>query len=284
MPVNPSSSRSSVGALVDILEDATFSSDGRMLVDASSVHLKGMDFYTAVGLGLLTPNVRRVTGLGNNPDVDTGTVPEDVWTGGGLYPFMTAATSLEILSDSASDAAAGVGARTVLISGLDANYVEQSSVMTLNGITAVAVPVQYFRINQLMVLSAGSSETNVGTITVRDAGAGATRGLIPTSTGMSRQAVYTVPAGHTLSIHSILGSLNRTVSTNNVTIGFSFRSFTGVRRLTLEFSISDRTPYRHDGIPGIVMAEKTDFSLRTTFTGGSNADVTAAFLGLLFKN
>jgi hypothetical protein len=243
-----------------------------------------MDFYTAAGFGLLSPGIRRVVGLGNNPDVDTGTVPEDIWTGGGLYPFMTVATSLEIVSDSASDAAAGTGARTILLSGLDANYVEQSSILTLNGLTAVAVPIQYFRINQIMVLSAGSNETNVGLITVRDAGAGTTRGLIMIGTGISRQAVYTVPAGHTLSIHSILASLNRTTGTNNVTIGFSFRTFTGVRRLTLEFSISDRSPYRHDGIPGITMAEKTDFSLRTTFTGGNNADVTGAFLGVLVAN
>lgn len=252
---------------------------------SSSVHAKGMDFYTAVGLGMLSPDVRRVTALGNNPDVDTGTVPEDIWTGGGLYPFMTDATSLELVSSSASDAAAGVGARTVLISGLDANYVEQSSVITLNGTTAVALPVQYFRINQMMVLTAGSSESNVGTLTLRDAGGGTTRGLIPASIGITRQAVFTVPAGHTLSIHSILGSLNRVTGIDkNITIGFSFRSAVGVRRLTLEFSLSSAVPYRHDGIPGIVMAEKTDFSLRTTFSDSNDVDVTGAFLGLLFKN
>jgi hypothetical protein len=244
-----------------------------------------IDFYTAVGLGYLSPDVRRVTALGNNPDVDAGSVPEDIWTGGGLYPFMTAATSLEIISGSASDASAGVGARTVLISGLDANYVEQTSTVTLNGTTAVAVAVQFLRVNQVMVLSAGTSETNVGIITLRDAGAGTTRGLIPASGGISRQAVYTVPAGHTLSIHSIFASLNRSNAVSkDVTIGFSFRSFAGVRRLTLEFSVSNNGPYRHDGIPGIIMAEKTDFSLRTTYTGANDVDVTGAFLGALFKN
>jgi hypothetical protein len=244
-----------------------------------------IDFYTAVGLGYLSPNVRRVTALGNNPDVDSGTVPEDIWTGGGLYPFLTAATSLELVSSSASDAAAGVGARTILVSGLDADYVEQSDTVTLNGITAVALPRQYFRINQIMVASAGTSETNVGTITLRNASAGATRGLIPASGGISRQAVYTVPAGHTLSIHSIFASLNRTNAiAKDIVIGFSFRSSTGVRRLTLEFTVSNNTPYRHDGLPGIVMTEKTDFSLRTTYTGSNDVDVTGAFLGALFKN
>jgi hypothetical protein len=137
----------------------------------------------------------------------------------------------------------------------------------------------------LMVLTAGTSETNVGTITLRDAGAGTTRGLIPIGGGISRQAVYTVPAAHTLSIHSIFASLNRSNAVSkDVTIGFSFRSFAGVRRLTLEFSVSNSGPYRHDGIPGIIMAEKTDFSLRTTYTGSNDVDVTGAFLGVLIAN
>jgi len=244
-----------------------------------------IDFYTAVGLGYLSPDVRRVTALGNNPDVDTGTVPEDIWSGGGLYPFMTAATSLELVSSDANDTSAGTGARTVLISGLDASYVEQSDTVTLNGTTAVDLPRQYFRINQLMVLTAGSTESNVGTITLRDDGGGTTRGLIMPTNGISRQAVYTVPANHTLSIHSIFASLNRTTAvTKEVTIAFSFRSVAGVRRQTLEFSISSSGPYRHDGIPGIVMAAKTDFSLRTTATSSNDVDVTGAFLGILVKD
>lgn len=80
------------------------------------------DFLIAVGLGQV-PGYRRITALGNNPDVDTAG-PEDVWSGGGLYPWMTTATALEIVSDSASDTSAGTGARTVLVNGLDANFVE----------------------------------------------------------------------------------------------------------------------------------------------------------------
>lgn len=59
------------------------------------------------------PGYRRITALGNNPDVDSAAVPEDIWSGGGAYPWMTGATSLEIVSSSANDTAAGTGARTV---------------------------------------------------------------------------------------------------------------------------------------------------------------------------
>lgn len=254
-------------------------------VAQSFVHTRGMEWYTATGLGLLSPDVRRVTALGNNPDVDVGSVPEDVWSGGGLYPFMAAATSLELVSSSASDTSAGTGARTVLVSGLDAAYVEQSDTITMNGLTAVALPRQYFRINQLLVLTAGTAENNVGDLTLRDAGAGATRAIIPATSGISRQAVFTVPAGHTLSVHSLFVSLNRTSGIDkNITVGLTFRTSTGVRRLTLEFSVSSVVPYRHEGIPGIILPEKTDVSMRTTFTASSDVDITGAFLGVLVSN
>jgi hypothetical protein len=81
------------------------------------------DFLQAVGLGQV-PGYRRVTAIGNNPDLDTATLPEDIWSGGGQYPWMTGATALEVVSDSANDAAAGTGARTVTINGLDINYAE----------------------------------------------------------------------------------------------------------------------------------------------------------------
>lgn len=257
-----------------------------LVVASSQAHDHGMDFYTAVGLGLLTPEVRRVTALGNNTDVDSGTTPEDVWSGGGAYPWMTGATSLEVVSSDAADTAAGTGARTMTISGLDTAWIEQSDVITLNGTTAVAVPKQYFRINSMVVSTAGSGETNAGTITVRDSGGGTTRGIIPLGGGISKQAIYTVPAGHTLSIHSILGSLNRSTGalTRAITLGITFRSPAGVKRNPLEFSISNIVPYRHDGIPGIPVAEKTDVSLRVTYAEADNLDVTAAFLGILMDN
>jgi hypothetical protein len=249
----------------------------------TQAHAKGMDFYTAVGLGMV-PGVRRVAALGNNPDIDTGTFPETVWTGGGLYPWMTAATSLEIVSTSASDAAVGVGAITVLINGLDINYVEVAQTITLNGLTPIAIPIQLFRINNALVMTSGSTQTNVGDINIRDAGAGTVRGIIPAGYGITRQAVYTVPAGFTLSVHSILGSMVRSGASSSATIATFFRSLAGTYRLPLEFSISDTVPYRHEGIPGIISTEKTDVALRCTFVSANNTALTAAFLGILIAN
>jgi hypothetical protein len=60
------------------------------------------------------------------------------------------------------------------------------------------------RFNQATVASVGSdaSKTNLGTLTVRVAGAGATRGYIAAGEGISRIASYTIPAGHRLFVQS----------------------------------------------------------------------------------
>lgn len=223
----------------------------------------------------------RVAALGNNPDIDAG--PEDVWTGGGLYPWMTGATSLEILSSSVNDAAAGTGARTVLINGLDASYNPLSQLLTLNGTTAVAVPTQLFRIQSALIMSAGSGGVNAGDITIRDAGAGTARAVLQLGYGITKQSQFTVPTGFTLSVNSILSCINRPSTARDSTIAIFIQSQSGFYRMPLEFSV-DGNPYRHDGVPGIIVPEKTDFGLRCTYVSAANTDLTAAWLGILKRN
>lgn len=241
------------------------------------------EFYDSVGLGLVS-GASRVAALGNNPDVDTAAV-EDVWSGGGTYPWMTGATSLEIVSDSANDAAAGTGARTVLVNGLDANYATVAQTVTLDGLTPVALPTQLFRINSALIMSAGSGKVNAGTLTVRNAGGGTTRAVIPVGYGITRQAVYTVPAGKTLAINSQMFCINRTGGVSRYATFANFiQTSTGFYRMPLELSLSERAPYRHDGLPSIIIGEKTDYAFRCTSVSNDNTDVTAAFLGVLIDN
>jgi hypothetical protein len=243
-----------------------------------------MDYFTAVSLGRV-PNVRRVAALGNNPSIDTASA-EDVWTGGGFYPYMTSAGFLEVVSSSASDAPAGTGAGSLLVNGLDGNYVEQSETVSLNGLTAVALTKTYLRINSAFIASAGSNRTNVGDISIRSSGGGTVRSIVPAGYGTTRQSIYTVPAGHTLSEISFLSSINRTGGgvVRYATVATYSGNPLGFYRLPLEFSISSNTPYRHDGNPGIIFPEKTDFAIRCTNVTVNATDITAAWLGILRKN
>lgn len=236
-----------------------------------------------IGFGIVG-SARRVTALGNNPDVDSGAIPEDIWTGGGAYPWLSVATSLEVASLNPADTAAGTGARSVLVNGLDANYAEVAQTVALNGGT-VALPTPLLRVNSVFIMSAGSGKVNAGDILIRDAGAGTTRAIVPAGYGITRQSQFTVPAGWTLQVVSMLFCFNRaSAGARFATFATYIQSQQGFYRMPLEITIGDEPPYRHDGIPGLVITEKTDFSLRCNFTSNDNADITAGWLGVMRKN
>lgn len=238
-----------------------------------------------IGFRGLPTGYLRVTELGNNPSIDSATVPEDIWSGGGVYPWMTGETSLEVVSSSASDAAAGTGARTVTVTGLDSGYNQIAATVTLNGTTTVAIPPTFYRINLAQIATVGSGETNAGAVTIRDAGGGTTRAVIPAGYGITRQSAYTVPAGWALQILQLLVGLNRvSASARYVTVATWIRSSARVTRLPLELTVSDMAPYRQEGVPGIFLPEKTDFALRCVFASANGMDVNGGFLGILKKN
>lgn len=174
------------------------------------------DFDTLVVLGLV-PKHSYVHVYGRNIDIDTGSVPEDLWNGpagtGGLYTgFPTgAAETVQIFSSSASDAAAGVGARTVRIEGLNASGVITSETLTLNGVATVASVNSYIRVNRAYVLTAGSSNFNVGTLTIRHSVTTANVFVVmPIGSNQSAVCAYTIPAATTGYLKSSLLTFQQT--------------------------------------------------------------------------
>lgn len=255
----------------------------RPIVVNSEGLLSASEYGVAVGFNDII-DVRRIVGLGHNPSIDSGTVPEDIWSGGGIYPWMTTATSLELVSSSAADAAAGTGATSVSVTCLTGSYVEQVQTVIPNGLTAVPLTNQCLRINSFSITGAGSGKINAGTLTVRDAGGGTVRAVMQIGYGIARQSNYTVPAGYTLQIISqYLGITSGTGAARVDSTTFT-QSSLGFYRLPVTISASEGFPYRHDGIPGIVLGEKTDFIMRVTFSSGNGVAVSGAWIGYLKKN
>lgn len=255
---------------------------------STRAHTLGMDFNTAVALNLV-PGCSRVAALGNNPDIDTATFPEDIWPVGGLYPWPTAATLLQIVSSSASDNPTGVGAATILITGLDANYATQTETITLNGLTPVISTKQFLRVNGVLVMSKGTGTagyaTNVGDIDVKNNTTPTDiLARIQAGTGISRSSIYTVPAGFTLAVNSAFIGINRPTASTDATVATFFgNSLTKFYRLTVQLSMAGN-PYRHDGSPEIMVAEKFDFCLRGVYVSNNNSDITGAWNAVLFQN
>jgi len=222
------------------------------------------------------PGYTRVALLGHNPDIPSASA-EDVWEGGGNYPLLAAASQLEIVSTAATDTAAGTGARTVLIQGLDANWLAISETVTLNGTTPVTTVNSYLRVNLLTTTSAGSSGDNDGDLTLRVVGGGTIQSIARAGYGFGRQAVYTVADGTSL----FCGSFNFTVFTPNNTIfsavfGIQQVSGTGNKRIPIEFQVTSQVPYLHLTQFGLNFAARTTVILRVTSTGQNSTNVTAA--------
>ena len=132
--------------------------------------------------------------FGHNDTI--GTSYETIWTGSSLYPYMTAADQLEIVSDDADDTSAGNGARTVRIYGLDGDWNEINETVTLNGLTQVTTTASFIRIFRAQVVTAGATGINEGTIIIRDQDTDATRAQIDPGLGQTLMATWTVPLGY----------------------------------------------------------------------------------------
>lgn len=121
----------------------------------------------------------------------------DLWQGPtATYVFPAAAQQMQVVSTSASDAAAGTGVQTVIIHYLDNSYNPQEEVVTLNGVTPVnTVATNILRINGLHAKTVGAGGASAGNISLTNIGATITYGYIVAGNNTARQAIFTIPAG-----------------------------------------------------------------------------------------
>lgn len=135
---------------------------------------------------------------GKNPDIDTGTVPEDVWNGGGVYTgFPTGAPEeLQVFSSSALD----VGTVTFLYLANSSSTVYQSHTVAINGTTIINTGITAYRIHSASFSSTANTATtfNQGIISIRHRTTTTNVFIaMPVATNQSYMAGYTIPAGHT---------------------------------------------------------------------------------------
>ncbi len=147
--------------------------------------------------------------FGFNPDIDDAL--ETIWAQGGLYSYLSSATTLYISSSSTADDVAGTGARTATVFGLDANYNEVSVTVDLDGQNGVQLgdASNWIRVFRVTVDTAGTGGQNAGVIYVGDE-ATPTVG-VPTNKyatvaigdNQTLMALWTVPAGYTAYLYQI---------------------------------------------------------------------------------
>jgi hypothetical protein len=137
--------------------------------------------------------------FGYNDDVDTGSEEVIAPHNGGTPNIMTTADTLDVVSDSANDTSAGTGAQTILITGIDANSLEQSEIVTMNGTTTVTTTNSWLGVNRVIVLTSGSNDSNVGTITINDnGGTVGDQASVPVGQSVTQQCIFHTPVNTNL--------------------------------------------------------------------------------------
>ena len=159
---------------------------------------------------------------GRNPAVATASLA-DIWgypsiaAGQAIRVWPSAGYSLAVVSDSANDAAAGTGARTLIVSYLDTSYAAHYAVFTFNGTTAVTTAdsidggaggavANVLRQNGAEVLTCGTGKVNAGNIFMTDSTNTYTAG-VPVTTALVYDCILagdvidasshcTIPAGY----------------------------------------------------------------------------------------
>lgn len=250
----------------------------------SPVPMSDFLYLSAVSSGAVT-GTSSVFKFGFNPDING--VEETVWDHGGIYAYPAAAIQMSVSSSSVNDTAAGTGARTVFVAGLDANYNEISETVTLNGQTPVLTSALFLRINRASVVSAGSGETAAGDIYV---GTGVVSAGVPATVyarirlgdNQTLMAVWTVPSGYTGYI--LKGNIGTgTVHINQYIVArLVQRPFGGVFRTASKVTLQNGE-IAFDFVFPVPFAEKTDIETRA-FSSGMNNLVFADFFIIYVAN
>lgn len=236
---------------------------------------------TQVPVQIMPSNATAIRRFGNNSAV--GTTYELVDTLGAATPYMpTTAVSVEVVSNSANDTSAGTGARTVLITGLDANYNLATATVTLNGLTAVVAATQFTRIYRADVELVGTyGGTNAGTITVRQSGGGTAFIQIDAGFGKSFSSHFTVPAGYYGAITGANLSADtgktidvRVISRDNANVVTAPYHSTNIEQLFLGVGATMHFDYD----PPILISPLTDVYIQSKVASGT-ASVSAEYWG-----
>jgi hypothetical protein len=163
----------------------------------SQIYTSQIPFNNRVALGEV-PGWSTVSKFGENPEITTGTDPEDVWDAGGLYTYSDTSDIKQIASSAVADS------QLVIVYGLDSLWRDTFQIVTLQGQTPQNFGFRFRRVYRMINIDT----TNIsGTVTVITASGTYTNGVPDAATDIRAQIVngnnqtlmtqYTIPANTT---------------------------------------------------------------------------------------
>jgi hypothetical protein len=113
---------------------------------------------------------KAINKFGVNLDIDAG--PEDIWSHGGLFPFLDAGIAMDIKSSAAADTLAGTGAQKAKITYYTTDNTEVIMEVDLDGVTPVQVSDDLKICTRIEISQTGSGNTNAGEVNLVDRASG----------------------------------------------------------------------------------------------------------------
>ena len=230
------------------------------------------------------PNIEPIWRAGHNESV--GTTYVELWDGQVAYPWLDAATAMTVSSDNANDVLAGTGLWSLIIYGLDANWLQISEVIIMNGQTPVTTVNEYLRVNYVRALTVGSNDSNVGRIYT---GTGTVTAGVPATVyadmqpaeGSTHACLYSVPASKTFYLIDA-GAAPDTAKT--MTVGLFTRDVGNGYAWVLDGpnDAYQESISREFAMP-VPVTEKSDAAFKCR-VDATTADVTGHMYGILVDN
>jgi len=252
----------------------------------SSTFVNASDFLFQVSQGAIA-GYKRVNKYGRNPDIDTATDPEDIWTYGGTYTYNDTPSIQYISSSDATD----IG-MTITVQGLDENWDEQSVDVVLNGQNQTQIGTTETFVRVYRAFNSGSAVFN-GNVLIYDSTATSVNLGVPSPTTSVKAEIkqedqqtymthYTIPANHTGFVIRKSYSLNDAQSATTSTLDLRVREFGGVFRSkeldTIRNSGQSAVQYTYPA--PLKFPEKTDLKLVCRTTTSNDTNITG-YLGLI---
>ena len=205
---------------------------------------------------------------GLNVDVDTASVPEDIWQGGGVY------TGFPATAEEGQIVVAGSDTGTVFYSYLESS----TSTDYVFGSIAVAGAGNYdlghnvYRCNYAIFV--GASDINVSNITIRHKVTTANIFcIILASQGQTFCSAYTVPQGHTAYFDRITGSIRGGNTGASADLFFWWREQNKTPILRIPLVLNFGTLYFDDIDYLIAIPAGTDIIPRVTSVTNNNTNI-----------
>ena len=203
-----------------------------------------------------------------------------VWENATIYTYITSASTLTLVSTSASDDTVA----KVLISGLDSSFNQISESLQMNGTTGVTTLNSYYRVNSLVLTSAGTGQTiNVGTITLKQSSNVVAQ--INAGISKSQSTVYTVPAGYSFYLDlAEVNTSNSYTSSNIVTYSVqAINNLTGVKFVVLQQPFVSIYTANRSSEP-FIYTEKTDIQWQLVTSTATTIAAGVIISGKLIQN